>query len=89
MIAWSSLTPDSHDLYNNIDCASQGTRSLLPLVESPALQQEGGHQEHLEKWTTSPLDCQEVKEESLEILDDLWQQGSCVVRGKSNVTVGH
>ena len=83
MIAWSNLTPDNHDLYNNIDCVSQGTYSLLPLVEIPALQQEGGYQEPLGEWTTPPLECQEVTKELLEILDDLWQQGSCIVRGKA------
>ena len=55
-------------------------------MENPAIQQEGGYQEPLGEWTASPLGCQEVTEEPLEILGDLRQQDSCVMRG-NNFTV--
>ena len=73
---WPSLIPDNHYL-KDICCASLSTYSLQPLVENPTLQQGGECQEPLWEWIIPPLDCQEVKEESLENLDDLKQQGSC------------
>ena len=67
---------DSHHQFPSIYHVNHDTCSLQPLVEIPTLQQAGESQDPLGEWREPFQDYQEVKEVSVEMLDDQLHGGS-------------
>ena len=67
-----SLLLDSHHQISSIYHANHDTCSLQLLVLIPILQQAGESQDPLGEWKQPFQDYQEVKEVSVEMLDDQW-----------------